>query len=199
MSTAMLNTITGLAVALVGVSLPAVALSQTPCPLARETITAVTAPVENLEGKEVLARSAYTCGHFWSSANLQEKSVDERGSALERFNLASAYARVGQYEAAIAIYDRLVSDGIYTRARMDEAATEEAGEATGFNIAEEAARRTSALRYLTRLIGGSQTTASATLPLTAEQSAVNVADVVRPTTAADTRVPDATALVLDGL
>lgn len=196
----MQKTMMGLVVALAGLSLPSLAFAQTRCALPDETVTAVSAPAESLEGKEVLARSAYTCGHFWSSANLQEKAVEERGSALERFNLASAYARVGQYDAAIAIYDGLTSDGIYTRARMDEAAAEPAGEATGFNIAEESARRARALRYLVRLTGGANNTASETLPVTAEQSAVNVADLAgQGPIATDTRVPSMTALARDGL
>lgn len=175
-----------------------------PCDRPTDITVAVTAAPTQVDGKEVLSRTAYSCGHFWSSANLQEKSLAENGNALERFNLASAYARTGRYAQAEALYQSVVRDGQFLNVRMDTAFTGSGAGPTGFNLSDEAARRLTALAYVRRLYEAPavQTAASpvqlAPTPLSALDAGVNAADVTpsaEPVSTPTTPVAPATAPV----
>lgn len=145
------------------------------CSRPSEITAAVSAAAVQVEGKENLARSAYACGHFWSAANLQEKSLAENQNALERFNLAAAYARTGRYDQAEALYQSVVGDGEYLNVRMDTAATEPGARPEGFNLADEATRRLAGVQLLRRLYErpGAET------PQSALDVGTNAADVGR--------------------
>lgn len=158
------------------VTLPAGMTRAQSCDGQGEIAAAVSAAPVRVEGKENLARSAYACGHFWSAANLQEKSVSENGNALERFNLASAYARTGQYARAEALYQSVIEDGLYLNVRMDTAATEIGARPAGFNLAEEAARRRTGLIYLRTLMNRQ----SASAPRSALDAGVNATSLDGP-------------------
>ena len=146
-----------------------------------EVTGAVSETPQTVVGKEVLSRTAYSCGHFWSSANIQEKSVLANGSALERFNLAAAYARTNRFDQAEALYRTVVLDGQYTNARMDTAFTETGGEPTGFNLSDEATRRLAALSRVRTMFRPTdvQQTAATSTPFSALDAGTNAADVTR--------------------
>lgn len=154
-----------------------------PCDSPTDITVAVTAAPPMVDGKEVMSRTAYSCGHFWSSANLQEKSLAENGNALERFNLASAYARTGRYAQAETLYQSVVRDGLFLNVRMDTAFTGSGARPTGFNLSDEAARRLTALAYVRRLYErapASTAVQPATTPLSALDAGVNASDVTAP-------------------
>lgn len=181
-----------------------------PCSDPEEISGSLTLPAERVEGKEVLARSAYSCGHFWSSANLMERAVAENGNALERFNLAATYARTGRYEAAAALYEMVASQGRFIDAQMDTAYVREGDTPQGFNLADEARRRLIALSYLRRLTQSSPAEQDVASNDSALDFGTNVLDTSRPAQAdafgvnvsdvtAGATVPDAVALARDGL
>lgn len=172
-----------------------------PCDTVTETVYALTAPVERVDGEPVLGRSAFACGRYWSAANLMEKATIQRGSVLQRFNLAATYAQTGRYDQAEALYRSVVEEGDYVRARSDSSPVRAGDAQTGFGLASEAARRLAALQTVRRLFDGPATTVAAAaggpvLPRTAEQAATNAGTVEGGTgpTAADGSGIDASAL-----
>ena len=148
-----------------------------PCDSPREVVLAVSGDTAVVDGKEVMSRTAYSCGHFWSSANLQEKSLAENGNALERFNLASAYARTGRYDQAETLYRSVVRDGEFLNVRMDTAYASQGARPTGFNLSDEAGRRLTGIAYVRRLLGEKGSPSAPNSPLSALDAGVNAADI----------------------
>lgn len=171
-----------------------------PCDSSNETIYALTGPEYRIDGEPVLARSAFACGRYWSSANLMERAVIQRGSTLQRFNLAATYAQTGRYDQAETLYMSVIDDGDYVRARADSSTVKAGEPEAGFGLASEASRRLAALRTMRQLFGGrtppATAQASSSVPRTAEQAGTNAVGLEPgqgPTAAASLGV-DASAL-----
>lgn len=183
-------------------SVSAGAVIAEPCDRPQDTAGVVMASVTILDGKDVLGRTAFSCGHFWSAANLIEKSLVENRTVLERFNLAAAYARTGRYDEAESLYQSVMDDGDFIDARMDTAAAQNEVPVRGFNLAEEAGRRRVALVRMRSLLVRADTPSN----LSALDAGTDAADITRPGTstppeASDTmaQISDAQALARDGL
>lgn len=151
-----------------------------PCD-ARETITALTGAERPMDRGPVLGRSAFSCGRYWSAANLMEKAAVSRSSSLQRFNLAATYARTGRLDEARSLYASVIADGDYIRARTDSVDVGPDVREAGVSLSEEAARRLTAMDRVQRLTGGPSTAGLAGLtagpamtgPLAAERAAVD--------------------------
>lgn len=149
-----------------------------PCDAPGETVYALTGPPAFVDGERVLGRSAYSCGRYWSAANLMEKAAQERASSLQRFNLAATYARTGRYDQAETLYQSVISDGDFIRARSDTSYVRPGEIEQGFGLAEEARRRLAALRSLRTMFDLPAATGTASVagpagPLVADQSGAN--------------------------
>lgn len=146
-----------------------------PCD-ARETVTALTGAERPMDRGPVLGRSAFSCGRYWSAANLMEKAAVSRSSSLQRFNLAATYARTDRLDEARALYASVIADGDFVRARTDSMDVGPDVQEAGVSLAEEAARRLAALDRVQRLTGGPAPADAVRLasgPLAAERAGVD--------------------------
>jgi tetratricopeptide (TPR) repeat protein len=92
-------------------------------------------------------RSAFACGNTWTAGNSFEKAVTYRPTVLARFNLASAYAATGRYQAAADLYESVIADGVFVRLMIDPERGDQTRTAIRVNATEEAQRRLMALTF----------------------------------------------------
>lgn len=90
-------------------------------------------------------RTSMSWGDAWTAARLFKNAVAANPTALNRFNLATAYQGTGRLQDAAAIYGALLVDGryIWVTANRDINALELP--VRRFNIADESARRLAAI------------------------------------------------------
>jgi hypothetical protein len=152
-------------------------------------------PADRLDG-----RTAFACGDTWTAGNSFEKSVIYRPTVLARFNLASAYAATGRYQAAAELYNSVIADGVFVRLRIDPEPNDPTRTSIRVNATEEAQRR---MIGLTFRMANDRSTASLGAP-SAQDAGVDVALSGPPTLRARSlaiiagaHVPDDRALAFD--
>ncbi len=95
---------------------------------------------------EMQAKQAASTGDWHAVVILAGASYRRQPTLENEFNLATAYANVGQVALAIPLFEQVARDGLYTRAQFlydyrHGATVQDAG----FNYADEANRRISLL------------------------------------------------------
>jgi tetratricopeptide (TPR) repeat protein len=145
-------------------------------------------------------RSAFACGNTWTAGNSFEKAVTYRPTVLARFNLASAYAATGRYQAAADLYKSVIADGAFVRLRIDPEQNDPTRTSIRVNAAEEAQRR---MMDITFRMASDRSTASLGAP-SVEDAAVEAALTGPPTVRsrslaiiAAAHVPDDRAVAFD--
>ncbi|WP_421934692.1 hypothetical protein [Phenylobacterium sp.] len=106
---------------------------------ARTTLAAAPAILPAAAASEAQASMAW--GDRWTAANLFERSVEGRATALSRFNLASAYQRTGRLDEAAANYRVVTEIGKYQWASTVRDNAHQKVNVRRFNLADESARR----------------------------------------------------------
>lgn len=86
-------------------------------------------------------QAAMAWGDRWTAANLFERSVEVRPTAIGRFNLAAAYQRTGRLEEAAANYRVVTEIGKYQWASTVRDNAHPRTPVIRFNLADESARR----------------------------------------------------------
>jgi hypothetical protein len=114
--------------------------------LASPTITAT--PRESSATAEVRGETAATFGDDQTAVKLFERSVAERPTALNEFNLAAAYGRTGRPKEAIAMYRLAAANGMNQEVTGSGRIDGSKADAT-FNISQEAQKRIAQLEKTT--------------------------------------------------
>ena len=90
---------------------------------------------------KVIGRTAAACSYNDAAARMFEREQARRSTPIARFNLATAYARLGRIEDARELYRSAAADGAFQWVVADPMYGAAASRPRRFNVADEALRR----------------------------------------------------------